>query len=70
LKHTPDILIDIAMRNQNRVAKDLGMTSVKFSHLLPMLKELYRRLQDGDDLIKDLTKDQPTDGQPTNAKDS
>lgn len=39
---TEDILVDISIRNQNRVAADLGMTSVKFSHLLPMLKEMYQ----------------------------
>ena len=39
--YTPDILMDISLRNQNRVAQDLGLTSVKFSHLLPLLKELY-----------------------------
>lgn len=41
ITHTKEILLDISMRNQNRVAKDLGLTSVKFSHLLPMLKEIY-----------------------------
>lgn len=41
IKYTPEILMDISMRNQNRVAKDLNLTSVKFSHLLPMLKELH-----------------------------
>ena len=41
IANTEEILLDIAMRNQNRVAKDLALTSVKFSHLLPLLKELY-----------------------------
>ena len=41
IANTKEILLDIAMRNQNRVAKDLALTSVKFSHLLPLLKELY-----------------------------
>jgi len=37
---TKEILLDISLRNQNRVAIDLGLTSVKFSHLLPLLKEV------------------------------
>ena len=36
---TEDILIDISMRNQNRVAADLGITGAKLSNLLPMMKE-------------------------------
>lgn len=48
---TPDILMDISLRNQNRVAQDLGLTSVKFSHLLPLLKELYSVASEADTTV-------------------
>ena len=41
INFTGDILIDIAKRNQARVAIDLNMTPVKLSHLLPLLKQIH-----------------------------
>lgn len=40
VKYTKDILLDISMRNQFLVARDLNITPVKLSHLLPLLKAL------------------------------
>jgi len=40
VKHTKNIILDIGMRNQHQVAKDLHLTPVKLSHLLPLLKAL------------------------------
>ena len=45
IEYTKDILLDISLRNQNRVAYDLNITNVKFSHILPMLKEIYNSKQ-------------------------
>ena len=43
---TEEILLDIANNKQSLVASYLGLTPVKLSHILPLLKELYYHKHD------------------------
>ena len=43
LSYAPDILMDSKIRSQGLVAKDLGMTPVKFSHISNILKTIVTK---------------------------